>query len=262
MPRYFIQLSVNGTNYHGWQIQPRSVTVQSVLDNALSMIIKEKILTTGAGRTDTGVHAPFFMAHFESATDDLEKVENLLFKINKYLPQDIHIHNLYKADENWHARFSAISRTYHYLIARKKTIFTNEHSCYIYGNLQLKDMNKAAGLIMQYSDFTSFARLQGGSETNICKIYDSTWFESGDYLIYRVTANRFLRNMVRAMVGTMINIGLGKLKADDISEIIESKNRSNAGGSAKAKGLFLTSIVYPSEFGLNEGLEYPDFLMV
>jgi tRNA pseudouridine38-40 synthase len=263
MPRYFTRLSYKGSNYHGWQIQANSHTVQSVLNEVLSTILKEKIMTTGAGRTDTGVHAPCFFAHFDCNQADMEKSSELIFKLNKILPSDIKIHRLHKAEDTWHARFSAVKRSYHYLIARKKNIYFTDYSNYIYGELSVDDMNIAARSIMKYNDFTSFARLNGGSESNICEVYESFWYTSGDYLIYKVTANRFLRNMVRAMAGTMIDVGKGKIKPDKIHEIIEARNRSNAGSSAKAKGLFLTSIVYPVEFGLkDESLEFPDFLLI
>ena len=265
MPRYFIRISFKGTQYHGWQIQPNAVTVQSLLNRALSLILQENIKTTGAGRTDTGVHAPFFMAHFETAFE-IKNKEELIFRINSFLPPDIKIHEIYEAESTWHARYSAVKRTYHYLISQKKPVFTYDYSSYLYGKINLENMNNAAAYLLDQSDFSSFARLhggQGGSNTNICKIYESHWIKTDDYLIYKISANRFLRNMVRAVVGTMIETGTGKSKLEDFLRIIELKSRNKAGPSAEAKGLFLTSVEYPPEYKINhKGYEFPDFLMI
>jgi tRNA pseudouridine38-40 synthase len=263
MPRYFIHLSFKGTNYHGWQIQPDCITVQSVLDKALSVIAKEKIHTTGAGRTDSGVHASYFVAHFDTLLSEPDINEKIIFRLNSILPADIIVHEIRKVDGNFHARYSAIRRSYHYIISRKKNIFTDDLSGFVYGDLKIEDMNKSAAILMEYSDFTSFARLHGGSETNICSITESFWETKGDFIIYKVTADRFLRNMVRALVGTMIDIGTGKLGLESFREIINLKNRSQAGASAKAKGLFLTFIEYPPEIGLDEQrTEFPYFLLI
>lgn len=263
MPRYFIHLSFKGSNYHGWQIQPKCVTVQSVLDKALSIITKEEIHTIGAGRTDTGVHASYFVAHFDILSFKPEIDDKTIFRLNRILPADIRVNEIRKVESHYHARYSAIKRSYQYVISRKKNIFTDDLSGFIYGDLKIEDMNKSATMLMEYSDFTSFARLHGGSETNICSITESFWESKGDIIIYKVTADRFLRNMVRALVGTMIDIGTGKLSVESFRDIINLKNRSKAGTSAKAKGLFLTFIEYPPEIGLeNKRLEFPDFLLI
>ena len=245
--RYFLFISYKGTSYHGWQIQPDSLTVQQVLENALSVVINEEIKTTGAGRTDTGVHALFFCAHFDSIYHELDTSKNLIYRLNSYLPKDISINSIRKVVPDANARFSAISRKYHYYISRKKDPFFDNSSWYIYGNLDINLMNEACSILISHSDFTSFSRLHSDTKTNICRVYDAKWTEESGRLIFQIKADRFLRNMVRAIVGTMAEIGMGKMNLDEFEKIILSKNRSNAGKSAPAKGLFLTDIEYPSE---------------
>jgi tRNA pseudouridine38-40 synthase len=248
--RYFIFISYNGTSYHGWQIQPDSVTVQQVLEDALSVVLNEKIATTGAGRTDAGVHAMVFCAHFESISEDLSLVKNLIFRLNSYLPKDISVYSIRRVLPDANARFSAISRTYKYYISKIKDPFFDSSSWYLHGNIDITAMNEACTLLFKYSDFTSFSRLHSDTKTNICKIYQAWWEEADTRLVFTITADRFLRNMVRALVGTMIDIGFGKMNIIDFVEIIESKDRSRAGKSAPAKGLFLTGIEYPEEIYL------------
>ncbi len=243
--RYFIQLSYKGTAYHGWQIQPNAVTVQSIVDKALSTILREKIETTGAGRTDTGVHARYFIAHFDSSGQHPDKDPGILYSINGVLPADIAAHEIFRVEADSHARFTAISRTYEYHISRAKNPFENGYSWFVYGPLNTVKMNEAADLLKEYTDYTSFSKVHTDVKTNECKIFYSGWEEYGDNLIFSITADRFLRNMVRAIVGTMIDIGREKISISDLAGIIESKNRDNAGSSAPACGLFLTKIEYP-----------------
>ncbi len=245
--RYFIFLSYRGTSYHGWQIQPNSVTVQQILDKALSTILAEKISTTGAGRTDTGVHATFFCAHFDSPEGDLDGNKNFIYKLNSFLPKDIAVTSLRKVKEDANARFSALSRTYKYYITRTKDPFFDDSSWHIYGDLDLSAMNEAAMLLYRHSDFTSFARLHTNVRTNICKIYHAGWEEERNMLVFTIRADRFLRNMVRSIVGTLIEIGSGKMSKDKFEEIINARDRRKAGKSAPAKGLFLTEIEYPPD---------------
>lgn len=245
--RYFIFLSYKGTSYHGWQIQPDSVSVQKTLDDALSIILGEKIETLGAGRTDTGVHASFFCAHFESSSDDLNTRKNLLFRINKFLPKDISVNSIRKVIPEAHARFSATSRTYRYYISRTKNPFTSESSWYLYGDLDITRMNEACEVLFRHTDFTSFSRLHTDVKTNNCRIFEARWEEDGSTLIFTIKADRFLRNMVRAIVGTMVELGQQKLIVEDFDRIIQAKDRGKAGKSAPAKGLFLTGIEYPSD---------------
>lgn len=247
MARYFIFISFKGTYYHGWQLQPNSVTVQKIIDETLSLILGEKITSTGAGRTDAGVHAIFFCAHFDSHAEDLAGKKNLIFRLNRYLPEDISVTGVKRVIADANARYSAISRTYRYLVSRIKDPFSKDSSWYIHGDLDIEMMNKAADILLRYSDFTSFSRLHSNNKTNICKIYSALWKPEGDRLVFTIKADRFLRNMVRAIVGTIITIGMYKTTLQEFEEIILSKNRSAAGTSAPAKGLFLIDIEYPDE---------------
>jgi tRNA pseudouridine38-40 synthase len=250
--RYFIYISYKGTSYHGWQIQPDSVTVQQVLDDSLSVILGEKISTIGAGRTDTGVHALIFCAHFDSISTDLNASKNLVFRLNKFLPKDISVISIKKVLPDANARYSAIARTYKYFISRIKDPFFENSSWFIHGNIDISSMNEACRMLLNHSDFTSFSRLHSGAKTNICKIYSAQWEEADNRLVFTIKADRFLRNMVRAIVGTMIEIGLGKMDLNKFEEIILLKDRCSAGKSAPAKGLFLTGIEYPEEIFINE----------
>jgi tRNA pseudouridine38-40 synthase len=245
--RYFLFLSYRGTSYHGWQIQPNSVTVQKILDEALSVVLNEPIATIGAGRTDTGVHALFFCAHFDSISSDLDSDKDLIFKLNRYLPKDISVNSIKRVNPETNARFSAISRTYKYYISKIKDPFFESSSWFIYGNLDIVSMNVASAILLEYTDFTSFSRLHSGSKTNNCMIYHAGWEETPTQLIFTIKADRFLRNMVRSIVGTMVDIGFGKKNSEDFRNLILARDRCQAGMSAPAKGLFLTDIEYPSE---------------
>ena len=245
--RYFIFISYKGTFYHGWQIQPQTVTIQKILNEALSTLLNDKISTTGAGRTDAGVHATVFCAHFESKNSEKVKTKNLIFRLNKYLPDDICVNSIKKVSPDANARFSAISRTYKYYICRKKDPFFYDSSWLHSRNLDVSAMNKACRLLSNHNDFTSFSRLHSNTKTNICKIHFAKWQEKDNRIIFTVKADRFLRNMVRAIVGTMVDIGLGKLKLEEFEEIIIARDRCKAGKSAPAKGLFLVDIEYPEQ---------------
>ena len=245
--RYFIYISYKGTSYHGWQMQPNSVTVQKLLNEALTTILSENITTTGAGRTDTGVHAMAFCAHFDSVSTELDKANNLIYKLNSYLPKDISVTSFRKVRPDANARFSALSRTYKYYISKEKDPFSEDSSWYIHGEMNINEMNEASMLLFKYSDFTSFSKLHSNVKTNICKIYSAKWEKIDNQLIFTIKADRFLRNMVRAIVGTMTEIGSGKTNLQEFEEIIISKDRCHAGKSAPARGLFLTEIEYPDE---------------
>jgi tRNA pseudouridine38-40 synthase len=248
--RYFIFISYKGTSYHGWQIQPNSVTVQQILEEALSVVLNEKISTIGAGRTDTGVHATFFCAHFESISPDLTEIWNLVFRLNQYLPPDISVSAIKKVVVDASARYSAISRTYKYYISRTKDPFFDNSSWYIHGNIDVSLMNQACEILYNHSDFTSFSKLHSGAKTNICKIYSARWVESDKRVVFTIKADRFLRNMVRAIVGTMVETGTGRLDLNGFEDVILAKDRCKAGKSAPAKGLFLVDIEYPEEIFL------------
>lgn len=250
MKRYFIQLSYKGTNYHGWQIQPNAISVQEVLEKTLSTVLRQKIEVVGAGRTDTGVHASFFVLHFD-VNEELNYLENLVYKLNSLLPTDIAIQKIWLVANDLHARFSAVSRTYKYYISTKKNPFKADTSFKYLLPLNIDKMNEAARILAEYEDFTSFSRLHTDVKTNNCKILWAEWEVLNTQLIFTIKADRFLRNMVRAIVGTLLEVGKGKLSLNDFRKIIEAKDRAAAGASAPAKGLFLVDVEYPEEI-LNE----------
>lgn len=241
--RYFIQLSYNGKNYHGWQYQPNAISIQEVIDKAFSTLLSEKIEVVGAGRTDTGVHASFYIAHFDSV-QELVEIPKLIFRLNRFLPIDIAVQSIREVKANAHARFDAISRTYEYKISLKKSPFTNDFTYLIHEDLDVDKMNEACKSLFNYIDFSSFSKLHSDTKTNNCKIYEANWTRKNDMLIFRIKADRFLRNMVRAIVGTMIDVGRNKLSIADFQSIIESKDRSKAGFSVPGNALFLVDIEY------------------
>jgi tRNA pseudouridine38-40 synthase len=245
--RYFIFLSYRGTSYHGWQSQPNSVTVQDILEDSLTKTLSENIKVTGAGRTDAGVHAKYFCAHFDSVQNNLDIKKNFVFKLNRFLPIDISVESLRKVRNDASARFSAISRTYKYYISTVKDPFVLDSSWHLHGDIDVKAMNDAALVLFDYTDFTSFSRLHTDTKTNNCRIMQASWTVEGNMLVFTIKADRFLRNMVRAIAGTMAEIGAGKLNSEDFRSIIEKKDRCSAGKSAPAKGLFLVDIEYPSD---------------
>jgi len=244
LARYFVKLSYKGTKYHGWQIQPNAVTIQEILQKAFSLILKEDIEITGAGRTDTGVHALNYIAHFR-ANKHIPDISKLIFRLNSFLDKDIAIHEIFKVNETLHARFSAISRTYEYRIHQKKNPFLTETSLYIYDKLDFDKMNRFAKILFEYNDFTSFSKLHTDTKTNICKIIQAEWVQRNEQYVFIIEADRFLRNMVRAITGTLLDAGKNKITEQEFRKIIESKNRNSAGASVPAHGLFLTEIKYP-----------------
>ncbi|MCL7764289.1 tRNA pseudouridine(38-40) synthase TruA [Polaribacter sp. Z014] len=240
--RYFIELSYNGKIYHGWQIQPDVISVQEKLNKAVSTILQEKIEVVGAGRTDTGVHASQMFAHF-----DIEKElkGDIPHKLNSLLPMDIVVYNVFSVDDEMHARFGALSRSYEYKIWLGRNPFLLDFSWQIHSqDLNIYLMNDAAKLLLEYTDFQTFSKVKTDVYTYNCDVTEAVWKQNGKELVFYITANRFLRNMVRAIVGTLVDVGLGKITKDDFRKIIESKNRGNAGLSVPAKGLFLTNIKY------------------
>jgi len=242
--RYFIELQYLGKNYHGWQIQPDAISVQEVIQNALSTLLRKKIAIVGAGRTDAGVHASQMFAHFDF-TDTLN-VLKLKDRLNAFLPKDIAILSIFKVHKEAHARFDATSRSYEYHIFLGKNPFNLDTSWQIYHlDLDLDKMNKASKILLNHTNFKCFSKSNTDVHTYNCTITEAKWELSGNHLIFYITANRFLRNMVRAIVGTLYNIGLGKIKVADLERIIKSEDRSNAGFSVPAKGLFLTKVTYP-----------------
>jgi tRNA pseudouridine38-40 synthase len=254
MTRFFIQLCFKGTSFHGWQIQKNAISVQAILNEALSTILHEKVEVTGAGRTDTGVHAKFFIAHFDAENLDkifneeftcLDQTSKVIIGINSILPADIAVQRIFKVKPDAHSRFNAISRTYEYRIITAKNPFETDFAWFRYGFINLNSMNKAASMLLNYQDFTSFSKLHTDVKTNNCRIFSAHWQDKDGILIFTIKADRFLRNMVRAIVGTLVEVGNNKISPDDFGIIIESMNRSNAGASVPAHGLFLTAIEYP-----------------
>ncbi|MDT8393672.1 MAG: tRNA pseudouridine(38-40) synthase TruA [Bacteroidales bacterium] len=244
--RYFIKLAFNGKAYHGWQRQENALTVQQVLEEGLALIFGTKLALTGAGRTDTGVHATKFYAHFDLSvrlTDD--ELGKKVLKLNSYLPGDIFVFEIRPVHPHAHARFDAISRTYEYIITTRKDPFRQDAAWYVYGELDVAKMNEAAKLLNDYTDFTSFSKLHTQVKTNNCRIMEAHWEEDGSLLVFRIKADRFLRNMVRAIVGTLIDIGRGRIDTGDFKRIIEARNRSEASLSVPAHGLYLINIEYP-----------------
>ena len=249
MNRYFIYLSYNGTLYHGWQRQPNVVTVQETLENALSTVLCQKIKITAAGRTDTGVHAEQMTAHFDFEEDF--NAENLVASLNSLLPPNIAVQRIIPVKPNVHARFNALSRRYEYRITFEKNPFRQDTLCRMFSpGLDFEQMNRAAQKLFDYTDFTSFSKLHSDAKTNNCKIMRAEWTEKPEGWIFVIEANRFLRNMVRAIVGTLFDVGRGKMSVEEFCRIIENKDRSLAGTSAPALGLFLVKVEYPENLFL------------
>ena len=240
--RYFIEFAYKGTNYHGWQTQPNAVTVQETLDQALSIVLNCDITTLGAGRTDTGVHASQMYAHFD-CFEELDS-ETIVYKLNSYLPNDIAVFRIIPVHFDAHARFDAKKRTYEYHINTVKNPFTNETSWYHHNEPDVNLMNEAAQMLIGKRDFQSFSKVHTEVNNFNCEVFEANWHKENDKLIFTISADRFLRNMVRAIVGTLVNIGLGKLNIAQLETIIASKDRSKAGFSVPAHGLFLTKVEY------------------
>lgn len=241
--RFFIQLSYNGTNYHGWQIQPNATSVQETLTKALGVVLNDKsIVIMAAGRTDTGVHASQMFAHFDYENEIESKT--IVHKLNSFLPKDIAVSKIIAVDENAHARFDAKQRTYEYKINLSKNVFLDELSWYYNKELNIEAMNEAATLLMEYIDFQCFSKVHTDVNTFNCTITKAFWKKENDQLTFTISADRFLRNMVRSIVGTLVYVGLGKISKADFQTIIESKDRKKAGFSVPACGLYLTEIKY------------------
>lgn len=245
MKRYFIYLSYNGANYCGWQTQPNGITVQESIEKALSIILRTPTPIVGAGRTDSGVHARTMVAHFDSA-EELDK-EFVTEKLNRILPWEIAIHRLVEVKSDAHARFDATSRQYRYYVTTEKNPFQHEFKYKIQFQPDIEAMNVCAKILFDYIDFTSFSKLHTDVKTNNCTIMQAEWERQGNDYIFAIRANRFLRNMVRSIVGTLLEAGRGKLNPEGMRNIIEAKNRSKAGTSAPGHALFLEDITYPSE---------------
>jgi len=240
--RYFIELAYKGTNYHGWQYQPDANSVQETINKALSLLLKTPIDIVGAGRTDTGVHARQMYAHFDFNSEI--NTEQLVHKLNSFLPKDIVIFGIFKVNDEAHARFDATKRTYEYHIHTMKDAFDNDGSYQFHLPLDAVKMNQACQILFKHKDFECFSKTHTDVRTFNCVIFEAHWQQHGSKIVFTISADRFLRNMVRAIVGTMINIGTGKISLSDFEKIIESKDRGQAGFSVPAHGLYLTKIDY------------------
>jgi len=251
--RFFIELSYDGTNYHGWQLQPNAIGVQEVLNKALSTILREPVETLGCGRTDTGVHARQFFAHFDAErlmADGLWIMEqgSLIRSVNSLLPYDIAVKRTFPVTPQAHARFDATQRAYEYHVHFCKDPFKNKYSWMLRDEPDLELMNKAAAIIMEYTDFSCFSKSNTQVKTNNCKITNAGWIRVDGGIVFHISADRFLRNMVRAIVGTLLQVGHGEIEPYEVRGIILSKSRSKAGTSVPACGLYLTDIKYPEGF--------------
>ncbi|MFN3529047.1 MAG: tRNA pseudouridine(38-40) synthase TruA [Bacteroidia bacterium] len=250
MQRYFVELAYDGTAYHGWQRQMNAMSVQQRLEEAMSLIFGHPVYLIGQGRTDTGVHARQFFAHFDSP---LALAERHVHKLNSYLPADLAILRFIKVPADAHARFSALSRTYEYHIHSIKDPFLQLRSLQLYSMPDMALMQSAANLMLLHEDFACFARSGGGQKTTICKLSRASWEQQGHTAVFTITANRFLRNMVRAVVGSLLEVGQGRKPISWFEELLAGGSRSDAGNSAAAHGLYLTEILYPSETGVHVG---------
>jgi tRNA pseudouridine38-40 synthase len=249
--RYFIKLAYKGTNYHGWQVQPNAITVQELLTRAFSTIFRNPVEIFGAGRTDAGVHADEFYAHVDIKNEF--KANKIIYRMNTLLPNDIVVYDIFKTTEDAHARFDALSRSYEYrAFLGKNPFFTETAWQFTTTKLNVEKMNEAAKILETYTNFKCFSRSHTGVRTYNCNIMYAKWKQIDQLLVFHITADRFLRNMVRAIVGTLIEIGKGKMTLEEFKQVIESENRCNAGTSAPAKGLFLTQVTYPKTIFINE----------
>ncbi len=246
MNRYFIYLSYNGKPFCGWQIQPNGITVQQRIEEALSTILRRPMSIVGAGRTDAGVHAQLMVAHFDSE-EPISDLPFLADKLNRLLPKDIAIDRIVPVAPDAHARFDATSRTYKYYLTAKKNPFNYDLVYRYIGKLDYDLMNEACRVLFEYTDFTSFSKLHTDVKTNNCRIMEAGWKQEGDVWVFTLRADRFLRNMVRAIVGTLLEVGRGKLSLSGFREVIEAKDRGRAGTSAPGHALYLVDVTYPEK---------------
>lgn len=249
MARYFIYLSYDGAAYHGWQVQPNGVTVQQQLEEALTTLQREPVQVMGAGRTDAGVNASSMVAHVDfSAPVD---TKHLVYKLNRILPPDIAVSDIRRVKDDAHARFDALSRTYHYRVITAKSPFARRYACRVQPDVDFELMNEAAAVLSEYTDFTSFSKLHTDVKTNNCRVMKAAWHKVGaNEWLFEIEADRFLRNMVRAIVGTLLLVGRHKITIDGFRAIIEKKERGEAGDSAMGEALFLADVKYPEDIFL------------
>lgn len=244
MYRYFIYLSYDGTAYHGWQLQPNAISVQQVIQQALATLLRRPVPITGAGRTDAGVHARLMVAHFD--VEQCLDTDQLTYKLNRLLPPDIAIARVRPVVPQAHARFDALWRTYHYYVHVEKSPFLRDRSCRLFHTPDFEAMNRAAAVLFEYTDFTSFSKVNTDTKTNNCRMMRAEWVQlSSGAWRFEIQADRFLRNMVRAVVGTLLQVGFGKLTIEGFRQVIEGKDRCGAGDSVPGQALFLVDVAYP-----------------
>ena len=249
MFRYFIYFSYDGAAYHGWQVQPNAITVQQVLEEALAKLVRQPVPLVGAGRTDAGVNAACMVAHGDFPCE-LDCAQ-LVYKLNKILPPDIAVSDVRRVKDDAHARFDALSRRYNYRVVTAKSPFARRYACRVLPGVDFEAMNRAAEILYEYTDFTSFSKLHTDVKTNNCKVTFARWRQVSDNeWVFEIEADRFLRNMVRAIVGTLLLVGLGKLTLDGFRAVIENKARGEAGDSAMGEALFLVDVKYPDDIFL------------
>lgn len=241
--RYFLEIAYDGTRFHGWQVQPNALTVQEVLEDCLSKVLRELISTTGSGRTDTGVHASQQFVHFD--TDQQLDPQHIVFRLNRILPADISIRDLYVVPEEAHARFDAFARTYYYHITLHKNPFKKYYAWYHSRELDVDRMNEAAAILLKHEDFTTFSKVKGDTKHYRCEMYEAVWRQEGEELVFTIRANRFLRGMVRLIVGTLVDVGKGKLTVQAFEQAVASMDRSKSSGAAPSEGLYLARVEYP-----------------
>ena len=242
-----MHLAYDGTDFHGWQKQNNAHTVQGEIENRLGILLKKETGIMGAGRTDTGVHAKNFFAHFDSERLDRDYLASIVHKLNSFLPSSIAVYSIKEVSLDLHARFSAFQRSYEYHLHTQKDPFLNRFSHYMPQKLDVDKMNEAARLLIRNDDFTSFSKTNTQVHTHICDVQNAFWIVEGHRMVFYITADRFLRNMVRAIVGTLIEVGLNRREVEDIDNILQAKKRSEAGFSVPAHGLFLSSVKYPDD---------------
>jgi len=250
--RYFIKLSFDGSRYHGWQQQKNALSVEHKINDVLNTILRQEVKITGCGRTDAGVHAKEFYLHFDTEKP-IEAGEGLVYNLNSLMPDDIVIDQIFKVKPDAHARFSAVKRTYQYFINSKRNPFTKDYEYFFFRKLDTVLMNEACKILMEHKDFSCFSKTHTQVNNFFCTIYEARWETQDSRYIFTITANRFLRNMVRAIVGTMLDVGLHKTDLNEFKDIIEKGSRSGAGMSVAAQGLFLTAVEYPE--GIFEDVE-------
>jgi tRNA pseudouridine38-40 synthase len=255
MARYFLTVSYNGTHFNGWQIQDNTPnTVEQVLEEKMGMILRESVDLTGCGRTDTGVNARNFVAHFDSSCPDLiSNKKHWIYKFNTVLPPGIAVHDIREVQPHAHARFDATQRVYYYFISQAKNPFRDQFTWYVHGDLDFELMNRAAQILLRHNDFTSFSKLHTQNKTNLCRITRAVWIRSGTHeWRFSISADRFLRGMVRAIVGTLIMVGRSKISLSEFEKIILAADRNAAGANAPPHALFLTAIEYPKHVYLDQ----------